>query len=177
MTGSMKTLIKKLREKEYRTAYAAAHTRRWIAHQIRALREMPERNWKQGDLACRVGKPQSVVSRLENPSYGKMTIQTLLDVAAAFDVALVVKFVDFNRFLAETRDVSDASMRVFSFEETDIAAPPLSSPSSGERQSMATRSGRETEITLGSSPYYSFPAFHIAIQPAAKSYQFSGVVS
>jgi ribosome-binding protein aMBF1 (putative translation factor) len=102
----------KLENKDYRAAYVASHTRRWIAHQIRALREMPERNWKQGDLAKAMDRPQSVVSRLEDPSYGKMTINTLLEVAKAFDVALLVRFVDYNKFLTETRDVSESAMKV-----------------------------------------------------------------
>jgi hypothetical protein len=64
-----------------------------------------------------MGKPQSVVSRLEDPDYGKVSIQTVLDGAAAFDVALLVQYVSFPEFLQRTRDVSPEALRVDSFDE------------------------------------------------------------
>ncbi|BBU61670.1 hypothetical protein MSC49_16050 [Methylosinus sp. C49] len=112
----VKKVFEKFKSKEYRDAYVGAHVRRWIAHQIRALREAPERNWKQGELAERMGRPQSVVSRLEDPSYGKMTVQTLLATAAAFDVALIIKFVDYKTFLGEAEDLSSSRMEAHSFD-------------------------------------------------------------
>jgi hypothetical protein len=117
-----KKLWSKLGNKEYRDAYVSEHVRRWIAHQIRALREHPDRKWKQGELSDRMGKPQSVVSRLEDPTYGKMTVQTLLEVAMAFDVALIIKFVSFPRFASESADLTKSAMQVDSFNNTDQAA-------------------------------------------------------
>src|SRR5436190_14712765 len=110
-----KKLIEKLGRKAYRAAYVGEHVRRGIATQIRALRD--QRGWNQGGLAAELGKPQSVVSRLEDPSYGKVTVQTLLEVAAVFDVALQIRFVAFSSFLRDTRDVSTQSMEVPSFDE------------------------------------------------------------
>jgi transcriptional regulator with XRE-family HTH domain len=107
----------KWRNKKYRDAYVSEHVRRWIAHQIRALREDPDRKWTQKELSDRMGKPQSGVSRLEDPNYGKMTVQTLLEVAAAFDVALVIKFVSFPKFASEIDDLTRAAMQVNSFDE------------------------------------------------------------
>jgi hypothetical protein len=117
----------KLRKKVYRRAYVEEHVRRWIASQIRAMRDHPSRQWNQGEFSRRIKKPQSVVSRLEDPSYGKMTIQTLLEVAAAFDVALIVKFVSFCRFLRETNDLTIESMQVenFDIEDARVASPIL----------------------------------------------------
>ena len=112
-------LRKKLANKEYRDAYVGEHVRLWIAHQIKALRGDPKRDWNQGELARRMGKPQSVVSRLEDPSYGKMTVNTLLEVAAAFDVALEVKFVDYPRFLRSTTNLTNDAMAVASFADSD----------------------------------------------------------
>jgi hypothetical protein len=117
-----KKLWRKLGNKEYRDAYVSEHVRRWIAHQIRALREHPDRKWKQGELSDRMGKPQSVISRLEDPTYGKMTVQTLLEVAVAFDVALIIKFVSFPRFASETADLTQSAMQVDSFNNTDQTA-------------------------------------------------------
>lgn len=115
-------LIQKLQKPAYRRAYVSEHVRRGLAHQIRALREDPSREWNQGELSKRLGKPQSVVSRMEDPSYGKLTIQTLLEVAEAFDIALCVRFVSFPTFIGLTRDLTDASMRVESFEQSTFRA-------------------------------------------------------
>jgi hypothetical protein len=114
-----KKLIEKLGRKAYRAAYVGEHVRRGIAAQIRAMRD--QRGWNQGKLSTEMGKPQSVVSRLEDPSYGKVTVQTLLEVAATFDVALQIRFVPFSTFLQQTRDVSTRSMQVVSFSD-DVSA-------------------------------------------------------
>jgi transcriptional regulator with XRE-family HTH domain len=110
-----KKLLERLKRKTYRQAYLAEHTRRGIAYQIRALRD--QRGWKQGFFAKLLRKPQSVISRLEDPSYGKVTIQTLLEVANVFDVALQVRFVSYSSFLLPTRNVSVASMQVPEFKD------------------------------------------------------------
>lgn len=124
-----KKLMEKLGRKAYRAAYVGEHVRRGIAAQIRAMRD--QRGWNQGKLSKELGKPQSVVSRLEDPSYGKVTVQTLLEVAATFDVALQIRFVPFSSFLQQTRDVSTRSMQVVSFSDD-----------------FATRSGREIRIPI-----------------------------
>jgi hypothetical protein len=93
----------------------AEHVRRGVAYQIRALRD--QRGWNQGVFSKELHKPQSVVCRLEDPSYGKATMQTLLEVANVCDVALQVRFVPYSLFLQNTRDVSSESMKVPSFED------------------------------------------------------------
>jgi hypothetical protein len=93
----------------------AEHVRRGIAYQIRTLRD--QRGWNQGAFSKQLGKPQSVVSRLEDPSYGKFTIQTLLEISRVYDVALQVRFVPYSSFLQQTRDVSTDSMKVLSFDD------------------------------------------------------------
>jgi transcriptional regulator with XRE-family HTH domain len=109
-----KKLLDRLRKPAFRRAYTAEHVRRGVAYQIRALRD--HRGWNQGRFAKEIGKPQSVVSRLEDPSYGKYTIQTLLEIASVFDVALQVRFVSFSEFLRQTRNVSTAAMLVETFD-------------------------------------------------------------
>lgn len=59
-----------------------------LARQITALRG----GRSQAAFGKLIGKPQSVVSRLEDPNYGKVTLQTLLDIATKLDVALLVRF-------------------------------------------------------------------------------------
>jgi hypothetical protein len=108
-----KKLWDKLRNKEYRDGYVAEHVRRGLAYQIRALRD--QREWNQGKLSQIMGKPQSVVCRLEDPNYGKVTVQTLLDVASAFDVALQLRFVSFSGLVQQTRDLTQHALEVPSF--------------------------------------------------------------
>lgn len=109
-------LLAKLSRKGYRDEYVADHVRTHIAYQIKAIRE--QRGWNQGEFAEVIGKPQSVVCRLESPDYGKPTLNSLFEVASAFDVGLVVKFVTFPRFLQEYEDVSPDALRVDSYDET-----------------------------------------------------------
>ena len=112
-------LIKKLSHSEYRSEYVAEGVKLWIARQIRTLRE--QRDWSQSDLAAKMDKKQSAISRLEDPDYGQMTVQTLLELACAYDVALMVKFVDYPTFIRETKDVSASTMQVISFNVAAFA--------------------------------------------------------
>ena len=50
-----------------------------------------------------------------------MSVQTLLEVASAFDVALEVKFVTHKKFIEGIQDLSPAAMHVASFTEMDFA--------------------------------------------------------
>lgn len=102
-------------EKDYRTEFVAETVRNRIAYQIRALRQ--QREWSQAELGKRSGKAQNVISRLENPDYGSLTVTTLLDVAAAFDVGLIVSFAPFKKVLAQLTDVSPKALFVASFKE------------------------------------------------------------
>lgn len=43
--------------------------------------------------------PQNAISRLESPDYGKPTLTTLKRLAAALDVALVVRFIPFSEMV------------------------------------------------------------------------------
>jgi len=117
MTLSEK-LIGKLSKKEYRDAYMDEQVRTWIARQIRVLRE--QRGWSQTEFARRCGKPQSVISRLEDPDYGKISLQTLLDLRAAFDVGLEVGFVDYGTAIKRCRDLGRGAMEVASFDVNQL---------------------------------------------------------
>jgi transcriptional regulator with XRE-family HTH domain len=103
-----------------------AQTRTKIAHQIRALRQ--QRGWSQGEFGERLGKPQSNVSRLETVDEGKYTLQTLLELASAFDVGLVVEFAPYEDFIRHTIDLSPSALWVDSF--TELALEPLYTSSS-----------------------------------------------
>lgn len=146
-----KKLFAKLGRKAYRAAYVGEHVRRGIAAQIRAMRD--QRGWNQGKLSGEMGKPQSVVSRLEDPSYGKVTVQTLLEVATTFDVALQIRFVPFSTFVSQTRDVSTTAMRVVSFADDFASINYARIPTSGSSGDVAPPVGRSrTSDTSGSGP-------------------------
>ena len=103
----LRNLVEKFRDKAYRDSYIAGHTRRFLAHQMRRFRgDLSQEQF--GDV---IGKQQTVVSRLEDPNYGKWTLQTLFDTAAKLNLAVVVRFVDVPTFLRLTENMSgDASM-------------------------------------------------------------------
>ena len=92
-------LVLQLRDTEYRRAFVEGHATDTIAFQLRAMRK--KEGLEQREVAERLGncKLQPMISRYENPDYGKYSISTLLDLAAAFDVALAVRFVPFSELV------------------------------------------------------------------------------
>ena len=105
-------LAKKLKSFDYRHSYLASHTRNFLARQFRELRG----DLSQEEFGKKLGMRQNVVSRLENPGYGRWTLQTLLDVARALDIGLVVRFTDFPTFLSVSGDQTDSAARPLPFD-------------------------------------------------------------
>lgn len=103
--GSRQELIRDiLSDREFRHFWSETYLRESIPFQMKTLRT--ERGLRQIDAAELLGKGQNGLSRLESPAYGKLSLQTLLDVARGYDVGLIVKFVPFSRLLKEYDDVS-----------------------------------------------------------------------
>lgn len=92
-------LLRELDDPEYRRGFVEGHAKDTIAFQLRMLRKAMD--WEQRDVAEKLGNPklQPMISRYENPDYGKYSITTLLELAAAFDVALAVRFVPFSELV------------------------------------------------------------------------------
>jgi transcriptional regulator with XRE-family HTH domain len=109
-----KELVRELSDKEFRNEYMMDQVRSYIAFQIRALRE--QRRWLQGDLAKAADKTQSVISRLEDPDYGKLSLQTCLEIASAFDLPLLVQFVEWDDWLSRMSNVSPSALRKRGFD-------------------------------------------------------------
>jgi transcriptional regulator with XRE-family HTH domain len=95
---SRESLIRRLnRGPDARTRFVESHLDKSLAFQIRSLRD--QGRWTQAEFAAKLGMkhPNNVSARLENPNYGKHTLTTLKNIAAACDVALVVWFIPFGR--------------------------------------------------------------------------------
>lgn len=112
---SEERLLTKLEKKPYRDAYVREHVKTSVPLQIRHLRE--QREWTQALLAQRAKTTQTVISRLEDPNYGNLSLNSLLKIAAAFDIGLLVKFVPFSRLLAEFHNLSPQAVSAQSFGE------------------------------------------------------------
>lgn len=95
-------LAEKLRNSRYRKTYVGAHVRQFLARQMREMRGEES----QKAFGEKIDKPQNVVSRLEDPNYGKWTLSNLLEIANKLDRALIVRFVDYQTFLKWTDDQS-----------------------------------------------------------------------
>jgi transcriptional regulator with XRE-family HTH domain len=115
MNGIRKNIWKYLKDRVFRQSYVEEHVRAGVAHQIKAMRE--SRGWSQAQLAEKCGKSQSNIARIEDPDYGKFSIQTLLEIAHSFDVWLSLEFVSFSKGLTRTADRSVKALNAISFED------------------------------------------------------------
>ncbi|MFA7292341.1 MAG: helix-turn-helix domain-containing protein [Rhodocyclaceae bacterium] len=102
------------RDKEYREAYMEAAIDQGIAWQIKINRKF--RHMSQSELANAIDTRQSAISRMEDPEYGAHSLDTLKQVAHAFDCALLVKFIPYSELARESENLS----------ETDQYAAPFS---------------------------------------------------
>lgn len=111
----MEKTIRRLTKPSARHAFVEAEAVTAIAHQIRVLRQ--DRGLSQQQLARKLNTTQAAVSRLEDPSYGRLSVSTLLSLSHVFDVALQVRFVSTVRLLKETWKVKKEDLEVEPFEE------------------------------------------------------------
>ncbi|MHB0970963.1 MAG: helix-turn-helix domain-containing protein [Thermoanaerobaculia bacterium] len=105
-----------------------AEIRHGLSDQIRAMRE--RRGWSQTDLAKRMGTSQPAVARIETSRDKYLSFPTLLSVANAFDVAVLVRFVPFSELVRRSLDASEYEQAPLSFEEelTLVSEQRLSAP-------------------------------------------------
>lgn len=112
------SLITEMREKAYRDAYVGSQIRMTLPLQIRGLRKSLGDEWTQHKLAARAGMAQPRISELETPGERRLTIETLLRIASAFDVALQVRFLRFSELIdwSEGLDIENFAVPPFDLE-------------------------------------------------------------
>ncbi len=111
-TNEYKQMWESLQDPDYRKQLIDEHINVGIAFQIHGLRK--RQGLKQKQLAEKLGeKKQPLISSWENPNYGKYTLGTLKDLAKAFDVGLLVRFVPFSTLVDWTINLTP-----------DVIAPP-----------------------------------------------------
>jgi len=114
-----KQIMSSLHDEEYRQAFVAEDVGVGLSFQIRLLRE--DRGWGQVELGQRIGSKQSTVSQLENPNYGRYSLKTLKELAAAFDVGLLVKFVPFSELVDWTLNLTPQRLTPPAFAQEQLA--------------------------------------------------------
>jgi transcriptional regulator with XRE-family HTH domain len=107
-------LTNELRDKAYRDAYVESQIRIGLPFQVRALRQA--RGWKQDGLADRAQMTQPRIAEIERPGQRRLTLETLLRIASAFDVGLEVRFVPFSVLIRHSESFRPDNFIVESFE-------------------------------------------------------------
>lgn len=120
-TETSRRLLKSLEDPEYRRIFVDEHVSTGLAFQIRQLRE--DRKWTQEQLAQHTGKAQETISLWENPDYGRYSLRTLKDLAAAFDVALLVRFAPFTDLASWVTELTPERLAPPNFDEERSRAP------------------------------------------------------
>ncbi len=141
MIKTFGNLWKQLRRKKFREQFVASELKRGIAFQIQAM--LKHMNTTQADVAEQAGITQGVVSRAADPDYGNLTLNTIIRIAAGFDVAFIGEFVPFSRLYSRFTSMSEARMgkiRTFSEEDSE-------SEVDDARQSSTASVGRITPRT------------------------------
>lgn len=115
LSKSMEKSFHALKSRKAREAYVEAELVNGLAHQIRIIRQ--QRGWTQKQLALKLGSTQTTVSRLEDPSYGRYTIQTLLALGRVFDVAFFVRYMPFSKFMTATWNTHPENFKAIAYED------------------------------------------------------------
>lgn len=105
--------------KDYREEFVASQVKRGIPFQIQTL--LKQHQLSQEQLARQAKLTQGVVSRAQNPNYGNLTLNTIIRIAAGFDVAFIGKFVPFSELGKWFVELSEESVQVPTFSSEDSA--------------------------------------------------------
>jgi len=115
LSKSMEKSFLALKSHKAREAYVEAELVNGLAHQIRIIRQ--QRGLTQKQLAEKLGTTQTTVSRLEDPSYGRYSMRSLLALSKVFDVALFVRYMPFSKFMPATWDTRPEHFEAIGYED------------------------------------------------------------
>ena len=176
--------LQKFLDDAYRASYLEGHVKGSIAYQIQALREQAGLN--QTEFGQLIGKPQSVVSRMESTEYGGANVSTLVEIANRLKIGLQIRFCDFETVLSA--NLSPDGLKVESIQQTvsrlqapvvtmQLTKAPLTtvrtSPSTGTTQAWQTQQisnqpqpriypGSGTHSFERYTPMLVSPAYHLS---------------
>lgn len=149
--NKLRKLFLKLRNNDYRLAFMSARVAAAVAGQISSMRK--KKGWTQDELADRAGmkRSRSRISLLERADYEGFSFTTLKRIAAAFDVAVIIQFVNFREFLKWSESFNQAALVPESFSETDRAlrSEDLSAIMQGFSSGRATWNQAQADQDLG----------------------------
>ncbi len=143
MNSKYEQMWENLSDSDFRKQFIDEHVDVGIAFQIRSLRN--RQGLTQSDLAKLLDVKQPLLSSWENPNYGRYTLKTLKDLAKAFDVGLLVRFVPFSKLVGWTVDLT-----------SDVIAP----PSFADEQKHALPSVPIVSCTIKGNDPYDLSALH-----------------
>ncbi|WP_407119030.1 helix-turn-helix domain-containing protein [Bradyrhizobium sp. LMG 9283] len=147
--------LQPLSQPDIRKEFVADQVRARIAQLIRVLREQPGREWTQAQLAERAGTSQNVISRFEDPNYGKMSLQSLLEIAAALDVPVWIDFPEWSDWLAAISDFPNSGTKRSAFDvnklmeqgEAVVVSAPLGSAAASAAKAVRNMLSSQPEIS------------------------------
>lgn len=145
-TLNKKRLLSDLKNKEFRQVFYAEHIAASLPIQTRELRN--ERKLTQSALAKLIGTDQKNISDWENPNYEfKPQIGTLMKLANAFDVPLIVRFGSWEELWDWENNLTLKRLAPRKFEDAlpdlEEAIAESETPSEGTKSSL-TQSGIST---------------------------------
>jgi hypothetical protein len=69
-----------------------------------------------------MGKPQPNISRIEDPDYGKLSLQTLFELASAFKLPLFIDMPEWDEWFRMMRDMSNRNLQRREFDVEHLMA-------------------------------------------------------
>jgi len=123
MAAISEALRHDLQQPEFSEGYAESFLDTFIATQLKVLRE--QNGWSQTQLAEKMGKKQTVISRSENVNYSSWNISTLKQYARAFRLRLRVSFETYGSLIDEVANFSKENLQRSPREcDHDLAGTP-----------------------------------------------------
>ena len=147
MSSRSKTISRLLEDQSAREAYLRAKLDQLIPSQIRALRLREE--WTQKQLGDGADMKQARVSAIEKPGEVNFSLETLIRLAAVFQVGLQVRFIPFSQMLDWENDFSQDTFAPTRINNDERFLRPMPNRSkNGALAATPTRRGELIPVAL-----------------------------